>query len=149
MTLLMKVNDDAILCYPTAPSPTTTTVTITTTQGDCEDQGGCDDDGLTRQTIVYIVVASSLVFAVLQIALFSVSVFFCSATRCRKHVISDSSPDSPISLNAPSLTITISASDGLLSSSHPTILSQRTISDEIKRIKQLGQGSFGTVYLGK
>ena len=59
-------------------------------------------------------------------------------------------PDSPVSFD-PNLSITVSTavSDGLCGPNHPNVLAQRTISDDIQKIRLLGEGSFGKVYLGK
>ena len=119
--------------------------------GDGDSGRGGGGGGLATSTIVYISFGVIVVIITVQVIFITMCLLMCT-TSWRHHLISDRSPtpDSPVSFD-PNLTNTQSTavSDGLCGPNHPNVLAPRTISDDIQKIRLLGEGSFGKVYLGK
>ena len=100
---------------------------------------------------LYIAAFTGIVlFVVVQTVIIAVCVTYCVRRHLKHHdMISPRSVESPNDLGDECKN-EISISESLLkSNNNQVILSERTIGDDLETIKQLGRGSFGTVFLGK
>ena len=75
---------------------------------------------------------------------------YCVRNYNKHHMVSPRSGSVESPKNLCQNEVTNSISESLLrSNTNQMILSERTIGDDLVTIRQLGRGSFGTVYLGK